>query len=251
MLYRTLLKIGLLPPLLNILLVGIGLLLLKRFRKSGILCVLLGLGSLYFLSTPIVADRLLAAIEPTTVFAAGELDEGSNTAIVVLGAGHTEHRREFAAAWPNENAIARLDYAVRLHRLTQLPMLLSGGQPGDSAHIHAEVMANYLWQQYFLRPDWLELKSRTTAENAMFSVALLREAGIESVVLVTQAVHMRRARLLFEREGIQVIPAATEFAEGAPADIRGWLPSAKWLNQSAMVMHEALGLLWYQYVGRG
>ncbi|MBV5273815.1 MAG: YdcF family protein, partial [Lamprocystis purpurea] len=63
----------------------------------------------------------------------------------------------------------------------------------------------------------LEEQSRNTRENARFSVALLRERGIGSMVLVTSALHMRRALGLFAAEGMQVFPAATDHEARRPA----------------------------------
>ena len=254
MLHRLLLKIGFLPPLLNIWLVLLGLILLPRYKKFGILLCPTGLGSLYLLSTPQVADRMLASIEVAPVFSADRLMESDSAAIVVLGAGHSEYRREYEGGWPDINATARLNYAARLHRQTQLPVLLSGGSFADNTLVHADVMRDYLRKQYFIRAQWLERESRTTEKNARYSVAMLKKEGIDTVVLVTQSAHMRRSLLLFERVaalvGIKVIPAPTEFAEGVGSGIRGWLPSAEHLALSRLVIHEMLGYAWYRWVAR-
>ena len=247
MLYRTLLKMSFLPPLLNVLLILIGLLLLRRYRKTGLLFCLSGLGSLYLLSTPIVANHLADSVQVTPVVSMDAINSLDNAAIVVLGAGHTDNRREYAGPWPNDNAIARLNYAARLHRLTEHPLLLTGGQPGYSDHIHAQVMADYLWQQFFIRAKWLEKRSRTTEENASYSRDILVGNAIDTVILVTHAKHMRRAILLFERENLKVIPAPTYFAEGAPNGIRGWLPETARLHQSAQTIHEIIGYWWYRF----
>lgn len=246
MLYRTLLKMSFLPPLLNILLVVLGLILLRKYKKLGVLSCLLGIGSLYLLSTPIVADRLLTSLEVAPVFSGEQVGEVNNAAIVVLGGGHLEHRREYGGPWPEESAIARLNYAAKLHRLTEWPLLLTGGKPSNSDFVHAEVMADYLWKQLFIRVEWIEGESRTTEENARYSKKILQENNVDTVILVTQSVHMRRSILLFEREGMSVIPAPTQLAEGAPKGVRGWLPGTEALNRSQMAMHEMLGYWWYQ-----
>ena len=59
MLYRTLLKFWLLPPMLNILLIMLGLLLLARYRRLGIACCTTGLLSLLLLSIPQFSNLLL------------------------------------------------------------------------------------------------------------------------------------------------------------------------------------------------
>jgi len=246
LLSRTLLKIGFLPPLLNIIFILVGLILLRRYKKLGLFFCLGGIASLYLLSTPYIADRMLASIEVAPVLKIESIGSASNAAIVVLGAGHIENQAEYSGPWPDVNAIARLNYAARIHRLTNLPLLLTGGQPGFSDHAHAEVMADYLWKQMFIRATWLEKQSRTTEENARYSRQILAENGIDTVVLVTQSVHMRRAVLLFEREGIAVIPAPTELRGGVPGGVRSWLPSTGALHRSQMTMHEMLGYWWYR-----
>lgn len=236
------------PPTLNIILILVGLVLLRRYKKLGLLFSLGGIVSLYLLATPFVADRLLVSIEVAPVLKVETLENTDNAAIVVLGAGHIEYQAEYSGAWPDLNAIARLNYAARIHRLTSLPLLLTGGKPGFSDHAHAQVMADYLWKQMFIRATWLEKQSRTTEENARYSKQILAENAIDTVVLVTQSVHMRRAVLLFEREGMAVIPAPTELGGGLPGGIRNWLPSTSALHRSQMAMHEMLGYWWYRLV---
>lgn len=234
------------PPTLNIILILVGLVLLRRYKKLGLVFCLGGIVSLYLLATPFIADRLLAAIEVAPVLKVENIKGTDNAAIVVLGAGHVNNQPEYSGPWPDSNAIARLNYAAQLHRLTSLPLLLTGGQPEHRDHAHAQVMADYLWKQMFIRASWLEQQSRTTEENARYSKQILAENGIDTVVLVTQSVHMRRALLLFEREGISAIPAPTELFGGTPDGIGSWLPSTGALHRSQMAMHEMLGYWWYR-----
>lgn len=50
-------------------------------------------------------------------------------------------------------------------------------------------------------------KPRITAEEA----ALIKGMGVSRIALVTSAWHMKRARKLFQREGLDVTPVATDF----------------------------------------
>ena len=68
---------------------------------------------------------------------------------------------------------------------------------------------------------WSEDASRTTWENAVFTARLLRPAGIETVVLVSQAWHLPRAIWAFERVGVAALPwPAPRTVLAAPAGRR-------------------------------
>lgn len=90
---------------------------------------------------------------------------------------------------------------------------------------------------------------RNTAEEARMVASMLPRGS--SVVLVTSAFHMPRARRLFERAGLQVIPYPVDFqARGAwaghpLADPLNLLPSAGGLESSSRALREALGRTLY------
>ena len=251
MLHRTLLKMWFLPPMLNIVLIVVGLLLLHRYRKLGIACCTLGLSSLLLFSTPQISNLMLKSIEIAGVIAPAEIVDLKNTAIVVLGAGQIENVQEYGVtAQPNHHAVARLTYGAYLHRETGLPLLLTGGRPSHSATAHAQVQANYMQQHLQVKPAWLDTQSRTTWENATQSADILFAKSIRRVVLVTQSVHMRRSVMLFKAAGFEVVPAPTElsFSNSPVLQWWRWLPTSESLNKASMVLHEVLGSAWYQVV---
>jgi uncharacterized SAM-binding protein YcdF (DUF218 family) len=55
----------------------------------------------------------------------------------------------------------------------------------------------------------LEDRSRTTLENLLFSQPILAENGIDTVLIVSDPLHMRRAIEIAERLGIDAAPAPT------------------------------------------
>ena len=55
-------------------------------------------------------------------------------------------------------------------------------------------------------------RSLNTAEEAEYNAEILKERGINRIILVTSAMHMRRAVALFEKQGLEVIPAPTDYS---------------------------------------
>lgn len=232
------LKYLLLPPLANALLVLAGLLLGPQ-RPLGALAIVLGLGSLLALSTPVVSHALRQGLEPAPIAAA---DLGSAQAIVILGGGRDDTAPEFD--WgdaPSSATWRRLAYGAYLHRQSRLPILVSGGRVHGEERDEASLMAAALNEVFEVPVRWVEGESRNTAENARLSAVLLRAEGVERIALVSQAWHLPRAAEEFAREGVEVLPAPTEFASPPPPGLYAWLPRAYHLHQSSRALHEWLG----------
>lgn len=102
-------------------------------------------------------------------------------------------------------------------------------------------MRDGLENEFQVPVRWLETQSLVTAENASFSKAVLAEAGVTKIALVTDATHMARAKLEFENVGFIVLPAPTLFATDSWGfDL--WLPSARALELSNYAIREWLAL---------
>ena len=93
---------------------------------------------------------------------------------------------------------------------------------------------------------WVERRSRNTAENAAFSAALLGAEKVERVLLVTDAMHMERARTVFQRTGLQVTDAPTMFFGEQARGLAAWVPSAEGMRRSWYASYELIGLAWYR-----
>lgn len=239
---KKLLAALLLPPLGPLLLVAAGLLLVgARRRGTRLLGFALAWGGALFLaalSLPPVAQLLNAGLGSAALTAEAARPA---QAIVVLGGGVRRNAPEFGGvAVPNERSLLRLRYGATLQRQTGLPLLLSGGAPaGDEAE--AVAMARALRDDYGIEARWLEDASLDTQGNAEQSAKRLAAAGIDTVLLVTENYHMRRARGEFERAGIRVIAAPTNFSAGDAAPIP-LLPSFNAFLRSSLALHEWLGI---------
>ncbi len=219
--------------------------LLRPIRILGIAIAILSVvgASIYLLSTETVARTLVRGLEESVA----PVDPGalrSAQAVVVLGGGAVIGPRYDSLS---PEAEARLVEGYLVARDRSIPIVVSGGRVLDTVSIssEAEIMARRLAELGMRRSDVLiEDRSRTTAENARYT----RERfGFSTVIVVTSAWHLRRATLAFETVGVEALPV------GAPtwSDTRPWraymlLPSATRLYQSATVIRERIGYLWYR-----
>ena len=82
--------------------------------------------------------------------------------------------------------------------------------------------------------------------------ALLEQAGARRILLVTSAFHMRRAARLFAAQGLEVIPAPTDYQRlVAPetAVLPAWAPEVGNLTRSTRALHELWGYWVYRLRG--
>jgi uncharacterized SAM-binding protein YcdF (DUF218 family) len=89
----------------------------------------------------------------------------------------------------------------------------------------------------------LEEKSQTTMENARQTSLLLQTHGVNEILLITSALHMRRAKSHFESEGLHIIPAATDHEARELSNWEKWMPDADALKGSSSAIKEFLGWL--------
>lgn len=235
----------LLPPLNLILLCALGLYLRKRMPRLGLLLSTCALIVLALISTRAGVYLFVTPLEklnpPLLSPKAGDAQ-----AIVVLGGGRISRATEYGARdIPSAATLQRIRYAARLQRQTGLPLLASGGRPDGAEESEAAIMARVLTEDFSVPVKWQEQVSNNTAENARLSSRILRDAGIHRVFLVTDAIHMQRAKVIFEKFGLEVVAAPTIFISAARPTAMDFLPHAQWLSTVSYALHERLGLIWY------
>jgi uncharacterized SAM-binding protein YcdF (DUF218 family) len=234
----------LLPPGGGLLLILLGLVLWRLGRGPARLLIALGLIYAVATSLPVVAERLAATLERPYTHTVLALDRAD--ALVVLGAGRVRGQREYAGDVLGPMSLERLRYAVRLHRRTGLPILLSGGSTHpDDRRSEAELMADTLLADFRLTPLWLETQSRNTCENASRTAEVLKEAGLGRVFVVTHAMHMPRAMMCFQAAGVSALPAPMGFRGPREVSLRvtDFLPGADAIQTSRFALREWIALI--------
>ena len=244
-----------LPPANLFLLIAIGLLMWRRWPRAGRVVAGSGLAALTFLSCTAGAHFFVAPLEGMTAPLLAPERAGAQ-AIVVLAAGRLAQAPEYGGRdIPDYTALARLRYAAHLQRRTGLPLLVSGGVGAGAGRERAtglgDAMATALREDFGVPVKWIEGRSRDTGENAAYSAALLRADGVKRVLLVTDAMHMPRARAAFERAGLDVVSAPTVFFSNQTRSLISWMPSPEGMRRSWYAIYELVGIAWYKVRSAG
>jgi len=237
-----------LPPGGLIVLMLAGLLFYRRRWGKGL--VWLSLACLWLLSTEPVRDALTRALEFTNPPLSMKKLPEKGAAIVLLGGGVYAHAPEYNGQDAlSENAMMRTVYAAKIARASGLPVYASGGQVLTRG-VAAEGDVMRRWLMFFGVPAQqihIETGSKNTWQNAVSLLPLLKSNGIHQVVLVSSAWHLPRARWCFEKQGLYVLAAPTDYLTSQEAyDLRSYVPAWGVLAGSAQALHEYLGLLWYR-----
>jgi len=244
---RTLLEASLMPPLNCLLLAVLGLVLSRKFVKTGRGLMVGGAVLLWLQATPYLSTALLCSLQ-TEPALDPEVGAGDAQAIVVLSADVTRHAPEYGRPTSGAFGLERVRYGAWLQRATGLPMLVSGGVPARGFASLAETMQKDLGQSFDVPVRWIEPRSADTYQNARESAEILERDGVKRILLVTHAWHMPRSRAAFEACGMEVVPAPTSFRSYPQSLLAGLVPRWTALRDWSLAGHEYLGMVWYELV---
>jgi uncharacterized SAM-binding protein YcdF (DUF218 family) len=142
--------------------------------------------------------------------------------------------------------LERLAEAARQQRRLGLPILVSGGPPDHPETSLAALMSKALAEDFNVPVGWREDRSRNTFENASFSAAILRQAGVRSALVVAHPWDIARALWSFRAVGYPVVPLPTFEKQGWSISASSFLPQIPALKDSYYALHELIGLGWYR-----
>lgn len=231
---KTLLKTVILPPAGPLLLAFVGVFLIRRRPRLARACLVVGLGSLWLLATPLVSDAITGLVEyypPLDLPAAS----GAQAIVVLGGGGQRRLAPEYGGPAAEPYLLERLSYGAYLAGKTGLPILVTG------MGIEAAAMRATLQRNFSLEPRWVDANAYDTFENARNSVQLLKADGVQRIVLVTRASHMRRAVAEFRAAGVEVAPAPVGMLEVRDVNAMTYLPNPDALLRACSSINELLG----------
>lgn len=163
---------------------------------------------------------------------------GPAEAIVVLGSHMTRDGMLSASS------LRRALHGILLYRRGLAPRLLFLGPRIPSGHSQSEVRAALALECGIPAEAILTGEGMwTTRDEAEGAKGLLAPAGARTILLVTGALHMGRARRLFERAGFHVIPAPL-----SDASCEAVAPEAR-LGLTMSLLQELLARLYNRAAG--
>ena len=230
------------PGIFILMLIALGIKLLKFSKKLSV-AVLLVTVVFYLLCTSFVAERFMGWLEEMHT-PPEHIETSGADVIILLGGGAISQVPDVDGVGALCASPAnRLLTAVRLQKMLNVPILVSGGQVYSDSGAEAEISARVLKSLGVPEDKILtETKSVNTSQNARYSVAILREKNFAKPILVTSAFHMNRAMLNFNLRRFKPIAYPTDFtvAHNPTFHYTKLRPQAEALLLNVTVMQELL-----------
>lgn len=238
----------LIRPIVWVFLMLIIAVLRKRSRKK---ILLLSVFTFWFFSNAFICDEISSLWEHET--SSIENIQTKYDVGVVLG-GMSAFDSKTNTVNFNKNA-DRLIYTEKLYRKGIINKILISGGSGmliKNQYKEAFVMRSHLIENGIPDDDIIiENKSRNTKENAFLSAEILkRDFQNKSVLLITSALHMKRAIFCFEKAGIEVASFSTDNTN-SNRNIQLehlLLPNSKSFEKWESIIHEWVGYFVYRIV---
>ena len=253
MLYLAkILPIFVLPTGVIILLLGLSLVLRRRALAVAALALL------WLSSTSLVGDAVMRAAKGWQVRQPVASAPKADAIVVLSGMLQSSDGLEGRDEWTD--SVDRFEAGVALAKAGTAPSLVftGGWLPWHpDARPEGDVLRGRAIDRG-ITPDRIAVTGivRNTEEESRAVAALLRNRGSAgrppSIVLVTSAYHMRRARLLFTRAGLLVTPFPVDFqTSAAPFWFLRLVPRAGSIEQTETALREFYGYLYYRIVKTG
>jgi uncharacterized SAM-binding protein YcdF (DUF218 family) len=234
------------PPNLFILLTTLGVVIAWRRKSMGLTVATVGAGCLYLVSMPVFATLLIRSAIAVGGLASRLPSNEPPGAIIVLSADVTRSGVPGQSDVVGPLTLERLAEAARQQRRLGVPILVSGGPPGPPDQAAAALMSKALQEDFGVSVQWREDRSCNTFENAAFSAAILRRAGVHAALVVAHPWDMACALWSFRVAGYSAVPAPTPGGAELSLSLAAFLPQIPALRDSYYALHELIGLVWYR-----
>jgi len=227
------------------------LLAIQAYKRLN-LCVLLGglvwLSTMFLFSAP-------RAVNPMLLYFEDQFDERpaclAERPIVLLGGG-VDSRAQSAeqSQYMDQATFVRTIAAQALaQEFPEAPVLIAGGalrSVSEAAVISHFLRSGGLSEERLFQ----ESESSNTFENARYIRSLIDQRNLDvHINLVTSALHMKRAKAAFEKQGLEVCPVAVDRHGIRNVPIYAWWPQISALQKFDLLLHELIALALYKVKG--
>lgn len=219
---------------------------------------MVALGVLYTGSIPLVGRQALKLIEGDAVRNLPQSAPSGDTIVVLSGGRIVAPGTSKISEWTDAD---RFFGGVELYQAGKAPLLVftGGAAPWEpSAPSEGEILVGFA-RRYGVPAEAVMTTRRVynTAEEAEAVAQLLADRShveseakkkSQSLLLVTSAFHMPRAKAQFEAKGFRVMAYPVDFLVSSERQntILDFLPSANALSQTELALREFYGRIFYQ-----
>ncbi len=214
-------------------------------KKIGFSKVIMGLAitTLYLLSTPYGANLITAPLE--FKYAKFKQPDIPLAYIVVLGCAHQNNEYLPQSSRLERCSQVRVMEGLELYKTNPGSKVFFTGGGQKNTNSLARNMA-IMAKKIGIKPTDIITEERVynTSEEARYLASEIVDA---QAALVTSAAHMPRAMLLFENQGLNLIPAPTDFLireRVTSHHLRYFIPEVANLAKVNSAAHEYYGLWW-------
>lgn len=225
---------------------------LKNSRISRNL-VYIALIALYLFSNPFLADEMIRLWQ-IPVEKSAKFSKAYDVGIVLGGGMITIDKKNNRLIFKDN--VDRIMQAVSMYKKGMIRKILISGGSGNLLFrdmIESELLKEYFVDIGIVSSDIIvETKSDNTYENSKYSKEiLLREFNDGSFLLITSAIHMKRAKACFNKQNIEVdIFPADQLVGGRRYQFSHmFIPETDSLAKWNIFLHEVLGYYIYKIMG--
>lgn len=160
--------------------------------------------------------------------------------ILVLGSGHSTNEDLSITSQVSSVGVNRLAEGIRLYNLIPNSKLVVSGYGGKDINPHALMQEKLSLSLGVKKEDIIRFD--TPKDTRLEAIKMKELVKNENFILLTSASHMKRAMLLFKKEGLNAIAAPTYHLAKENKTFRKF--SGDNLYKVEVAFHEYLGIAW-------
>ena len=238
----------LLPLFIMPIVVFLGLILICNYKGYKKLIYLFSI-LFYIISTPIFSNFIMKIVEGEYKYQKLEnLDKVD--AIVILGGMLKiyEFENNYTVEWQDPD---RFFKGIELYNSFKSDKIVftGGKSPFNMITVsEGSVLKNYALKYGVLEEDIIVTKDVLNTYDESLAVSEVLGEN-KTVILVTSAFHMKRAKLLFEQQGVKIIPYKVDYKSSINSRLYfiDFIPNSLALKKTEIALRELLGRLYYSF----
>ena len=201
----------------------------------------------YIVSTPIFSNLIMKKVEGEYYYRSINEIEQVDAIVILSGMMRiNEFEDDYIVEWGD---IDRFFKGIRLYDLNKSNLIIftGGNNPYNKTKIsEGKVLENFAIKYGVKKEDIVITKDvLNTSDEARAVHDLI--GNKKTIILVTSAFHMKRAKSLFERQKINVIPYKVDYKTPPSLEFNfiDFLPSSQGLRKTEIAFREIIGRLYY------